>query len=89
MRMHFGEFDLDRETRRVLWIDAPTVSRRHARIVVTEGTAVLEDLGSKNGTHLNGVRLTAPVTLADGDEIWLPCAELPAAECLVLVPFPV
>jgi DNA-binding winged helix-turn-helix (wHTH) protein len=69
--LHEGENLLGREEDAVLWIDAPTVSRRHARIVVTGGTAVLEDLGSKNGTHLRGVRLTAPVTLADGDEIWL------------------
>ena len=32
---------------------------------------MLEDLGSKNGTHLKGARLTAPVVLTDGDEIWL------------------
>lgn len=66
-----GENLLGREEEAVLWIDAPTVSRRHARIVVTDGTAVLEDLGSKNGTHLKGARLTKPVILADRDEIWL------------------
>jgi DNA-binding winged helix-turn-helix (wHTH) protein len=69
--LHEGENLLGREEDGVLWIDAPTVSRRHARIVVKEDSAVLEDLGSKNGTHLKGVRLTAPVPLADGDEIWL------------------
>ena len=69
--LHEGENLLGREEDGVLWIDAPTVSRRHARIVVTAGSAVLEDLGSKNGTHLRGARLTAPATLADGDEIWL------------------
>jgi DNA-binding winged helix-turn-helix (wHTH) protein len=69
--LHEGENLLGREEEGVLWIDAPTVSRRHARIVVAGGSAVLEDLGSKNGTHLKGVRLTAPVPLADGDEIWL------------------
>jgi hypothetical protein len=66
-----GENLLGREEDGVLWIDAPTVSRRHARIVVKGDSAVLEDLGSKNGTRLKGVRLTAPVPLADGDEIWL------------------
>ncbi len=69
--LHEGENLLGREEEGVLWIDAPTVSRRHARIVVAGGSAVLEDLGSKNGTHLKGVRLTTPVPLADGDEIWL------------------
>jgi DNA-binding winged helix-turn-helix (wHTH) protein len=44
-----------------------TVSRRHARLVVTQASAVLEDLGSKNGTTIGGVRLDQPVTLRSGD----------------------
>ena len=52
-----------------VWLDAPGVSRRHARILVAEGTATLEDLGSKNGTYLRGRRIAAPQTLADGDPI--------------------
>lgn len=43
------------------------VSRYHARITVGASGAVLEDLGSKNGTHYRGGRLTAPVALQDGD----------------------
>lgn len=39
--------------------------------MVSEEGVLLEDLGSKNGTHVKGVRLTGPVPLADGDEIWL------------------
>ena len=35
-------------------IDSPTVSRRHARIAISGGEAVLEDLGSKNGTFVRG-----------------------------------
>jgi DNA-binding winged helix-turn-helix (wHTH) protein len=50
-------------------IDSAKVSRRHARIVVDDGGAVLEDLGSKNGTFLNGERLGGPAHLAHGDEI--------------------
>jgi DNA-binding winged helix-turn-helix (wHTH) protein len=52
-------------------IDSPGVSRRHARIVVTAGEAILEDLGSKNGTDLNGRRITARCGLCDGDELRL------------------
>jgi DNA-binding winged helix-turn-helix (wHTH) protein len=52
-------------------IDSPGMSRYHARIVVTPGAALLEDLGSKNGTHLNGSRIATPCRLADGDEIRL------------------
>jgi len=51
------------------WIDSTGVSRRHARIVVSRGQAVLEDLGSKNGTWLAGKRLTEPSGLSDGDLI--------------------
>jgi DNA-binding winged helix-turn-helix (wHTH) protein len=45
------------------------VSRRHARLVVSESRVVLEDLGSKNGTQLNGRRLGTPAELSHGDEI--------------------
>jgi len=50
-------------------IDVARVSRRHARVVVGDGKAVLEDLGSRNGTFLRGQRLTQPSELNDGDEI--------------------
>ena len=43
------------------------ISRFHARLTPTSEGVILEDLGSKNGTHLNGVLLTAPVVLQDGD----------------------
>ena len=69
--LHEGENLLGRVEDGVVWLDAPTVSRRHARIVVADGGAVLEDLGSKNGTFLKGRRLTAPVSLSDGDVIVL------------------
>ncbi len=46
------------------------VSRHHARIRLGgEGTFTLEDLQSKNGTHVNGVALQAPYRLVDGDVI--------------------
>jgi DNA-binding winged helix-turn-helix (wHTH) protein len=43
------------------------VSRYHARITPTVQGVILEDLGSKNGTHHNGNALNAPVMLQDGD----------------------
>jgi DNA-binding winged helix-turn-helix (wHTH) protein len=52
-----------------LHIDSPTVSRRHARIRISGAGAVLEDLGSKNGTFVNGERVSTAVTLKDGDEV--------------------
>ncbi|WP_170121215.1 FHA domain-containing protein [Geodermatophilus tzadiensis] len=54
----------------VVVAEDPLVSRRHAAVRVTgPGAAVLEDLGSSNGTHLNGVRLTGPAPLGPGDTI--------------------
>lgn len=50
-------------------LDAPTVSRRHARLVVTAESTVLEDFGSKNGTFRGSERVTSPVQLADGDAV--------------------
>lgn len=45
------------------------VSGRHARVLPSGSGAVLEDLGSTNGTLLNGKRITAPKQLKPGDEI--------------------
>ena len=60
---------LGRDTTATVWFDGPGVSRRHARIVVSGEDAMLEDLGSKNGTYLRGERLAGPARLVDGDEI--------------------
>ncbi|MCS7172286.1 MAG: FHA domain-containing protein [Armatimonadetes bacterium] len=42
-------------------------SHRHAQLVVRGGRYWIEDLGSRNGTYLNGQRIEAPAPLADGD----------------------
>lgn len=49
------------------------VSRRHARILKREGTVVVEDLGSINGTFINGKRLAPylPEVLHNGDQLQL------------------
>ena len=49
-------------------LDDELASRRHAQIVGRAGAWVLEDLGSTNGTLLNGKR-TRRAPLADGDAI--------------------
>ncbi len=46
-----------------------SVSRRHARLSVTQQGAVLEDLDSQNGTRLNGVLLEKETSLRPGDQI--------------------
>jgi hypothetical protein len=64
-----GENIIGRTGDAVVRISSSRVSRRHARIMVASGRAVLEDLGSKNGTFLRGRRIHRPVELSDGDEI--------------------
>jgi len=54
-----------------LVVEEPELSRQHARFVRQGGGYLLEDLGSTNGTFVNGVRLTAPRRLQPGDEIRL------------------
>src|SRR4051812_48360151 len=49
----------------------PEVSRRHATIVDSGGSLAIEDLGSTNGTFVNGSRITAVTVLSDGDEVRL------------------
>ncbi len=44
------------------------ISRRHACVVLGE-TATVDDLESRNGTYVNGIRITGPTSLGDGDKI--------------------
>ncbi|MBL8115650.1 MAG: winged helix-turn-helix domain-containing protein [Acidobacteria bacterium] len=53
----------------VVRLDGETGSRRHAVLRLEGEVATLEDLGSKNGTFLNGTRVDGRTPLADGDEI--------------------
>lgn len=64
-----GEHVIGRDPDVEVRLDATTVSRRHARLVVKAEGTVLEDFGSKNGTFRGGERVTSPVQLADGDAI--------------------
>jgi DNA-binding winged helix-turn-helix (wHTH) protein len=64
-----GSHVIGRDLSASISLRSPKVSREHARIVIEGGVAVLEDLGSKNGTFVHGQRVEAPVRLADGDEI--------------------
>lgn len=47
----------------------PFASSRHAKIIRQGRTLVIEDLGSTNGTYLNGELLNGPAPLHDGDTI--------------------
>ena len=51
------------------------VSRYHARLTPTAEGIILEDMGSKNGTHRNGEALSSPIVLQDGDAIQVSLAQ--------------
>jgi hypothetical protein len=64
-----GENVLGREGSGVILLKSSTVSRRHARLTIDDQRAVLEDLGSKNGTYVNDARVSGPTLVAEGDQV--------------------
>lgn len=61
--------DIGRDPHSGLILDDDQVSRHHARITPDESGAVVEDLGSSNGTFVNHNELVAPARVTDGDEL--------------------
>lgn len=64
-----GEHIVGRDRTAAIPLDFPSVSRRHARLVVAGDTVTIEDLGSKNGTKVGAKNVTRPAPVADLDEI--------------------
>ena len=58
-----------------LIIPSRQVSRYHARLNISGDGVQLEDLASKNGTHINGQAVTEPLILQDGDIIQIALAQ--------------
>ena len=69
--LQHGDNVLGRSEEAQVRIEAPGVSRLHARIVVTDDGATIEDLASKNGTFVGERPLVGPAPLQDGDRIRL------------------
>jgi DNA-binding winged helix-turn-helix (wHTH) protein len=64
-----GDHLLGRDPDLELFLDSPSVSRRHALIRISAAQATVEDLGSKNGTFVRGGRIERPTRLEDGDVV--------------------
>jgi pSer/pThr/pTyr-binding forkhead associated (FHA) protein len=85
-----GEVRLGRSRANAIALTDGKVSRNHARLDPVRSTYILTDLGSANGTFANGVRITQPVRLRDGDLLQIgdtqlvfhtrPSSPLPQAE---------
>ncbi len=63
------QMTIGRDSTNEIVINDAEVSRRHARLTFQGGKYVLEDLGSTNGTFVNGQRLSGPRVLKAGEVI--------------------
>lgn len=71
-----GQFLIGRSPECQLALDDPLISRRHARLLVTEQGVYLEDLDSRNGVLVDGVRLEGQLRLVDQARIIIGTQEL-------------
>lgn len=77
-RLEEGENTIGRDPACAVWLDSPSVSRRHARLTIQGETrrVVLEDLNSTNGCLVRGSAVHGAIELADGDAIAIGSVEL-------------
>jgi DNA-binding winged helix-turn-helix (wHTH) protein len=64
-----GENIVGRHPASDVWINATSVSREHARIVIEAGHAAIEDSGSTNGTYVDGTKIGGRHSLVDGNSV--------------------
>lgn len=76
-----GEFAIGRGSKCQLIIEDPQVSRRHALLTITADRVVLQDLGSRNATLVNGVLAKGKVTIIGGDRIQIGRHEITLVRC--------
>ena len=81
-----GSVVVGRSRRCACVLGDPTVSRRHARIDHSDGAWWLRDLGSMNGTYVNGARIVDDVEIRPGDEVGFGAAAYTLAPAATLRP---
>ncbi|HEY6332460.1 MAG TPA: FHA domain-containing protein [Blastocatellia bacterium] len=69
--VYSSRFSIGRSPDNDLFVDDPALSRNHALVELSDRTIHLSDLGSRNGTSVNGASLGGTVELNDGDLIEL------------------
>ncbi|MBX5483016.1 MAG: FHA domain-containing protein, partial [Myxococcaceae bacterium] len=63
------EITIGRQEGNTIRLTERNVSRRHARLLRSNGSVVVEDLGSYNGIRVNGEKVTGRANVSDGDLI--------------------
>ena len=71
LEMPLGEFAIGRSSSCNLALADGLVSRKHAVLHVGPDAVVVEDLGSRNGVAVNGIRINAPRRLAHMDRVYI------------------
>ena len=71
-----GRFVIGRAAEAQLALDDPLASRQHAALLVTAAGVTVQDLGSRNGVVVNGVRISGSAALAPGDRLKIGRQEL-------------
>jgi pSer/pThr/pTyr-binding forkhead associated (FHA) protein len=69
IELPLGEITIGRDEESAISVELHTISRHHARIFMRKRTHFVEDLGSTNGTFVNGAPVTDVVPLGFGDVI--------------------
>ncbi|MFZ6185386.1 FHA domain-containing protein [Nannocystis pusilla] len=76
LELPLGDFVIGRSTECQLSLDDPLVSRRHAVLSVGSDGVTIEDLGSRNGVYINGLKIARETSLKDGDKITIGSQEM-------------
>ena len=67
IRIAMSPFTVGRKNGTALTIDNPSVSGKHAELTLEDGSLYVRDLGSTNGTFVNGLRINTPCKIKHGD----------------------